>query len=815
MTAPIKQSSFAGGEIAPSMYGRTDLVKYETGLRQCRNMTILKHGGATGRPGTMYVGTAQNGGNQVRLIPFIFNETGLGQSYVLEFGNLYVGFYQNGGVVVSGGNPYTIVSPYLQADLQNLKFQESADVVTIVHPNYPPYELRRVSATNWTLTQIVFGPNIGTPTGVGVAGLAGTTPLTYFVTAFNAAGEESEPGEQTTLNLTVPVTSAPGTAVTITWAVVTGAVKYNVYSVLNGAIGYIGTGGDGLATSFIDYGYTPDFTNSPAIINMPFTGAGNYPSVVGYVQQRRGFASTINNPVGFWLSQPGLYANFNTHVIPDDSDAVIATVAGEEVNSIQAIIELKFMLLLTAGAELYVQGNGTGVVTASGINASVQSQYGCSTLRPLKVADVLLFNQALGSFIRDFSFDFSIDGYRGNDITIFSSHLFEGFTLSDWAFQKIPDSIVWAVRSDGILLACTYVREQQMLAWTRHDFNGGIVENVCAIPENGQYAVYLSIQRTIGGVTTRYIERMSSRIWSDPINATYLDCFSTFDGRNTGSTTMTLTATTTFTTGNTAYQQQLTLTASASFFTAGMVGDEIFLSDAEFENTEGSFGNQVRCIIQAYTSPTVVTVTPNKQVPGDLKLVPITTWAHAVKTVSGLGFLVGESVSVWADRFVVGSPLNNHVQKEYSVPLSGTITLDKCYSVIYVGLPMTQDVETLDMETSAGETILSKRKRQAKLAAYFYNTRSVFAGSENPDTNKNNTTDDPLFQMNELKRGGSRDNYDQPPQLVTDQDYIHEVTRWNKNGRIFLRNVDPVPFSVLAVVPAGDSPAPSPFYEKV
>lgn len=922
MAPPIKQCSFSGGEITPALYARTDHALYDKSLRTLRNMFSMRHGGVTGRPGTLYVGTTLNGGNQVRLIPFIFNETGLGQSYVLEFGNQYIAFYQNGGVVVSStktisgatqANPcvitatshgfsngdivtiggvsgmtqlnnatfiianvttntfslkdllgnaidstaygayvsggsaskiYTIATTYLQADLQNLQFAESADVVTITHPSYAPMELKRLGATNWTLTGLSFfsGNANNFVITASMGGTAGT-PVpwnNYFVGAVNSNGEE---GSVSFLQI-APASAAAfavasnATPVNLVWtAPVNGASYYKIYRFTqvgvgappyaNGPFGYIGQTTN---LRFTDNGITPDFTNAPPISPTLFGSTNNYPSTVGFVQQRRGFANTNTNPIGFWLSQPGDFSNFDIHVTPQDSDGIIATLAGEEVNAIQHILELKFMLMLTAGAEIYVQGNGSGVVTPSGINASTQSQYGCAPLRPLKVGDVILFNQALGSAIRDFSFDFSIDGYRGNDITVFATHLFEGYTLSDWAYQKLPDSIAWAVRSDGVLLSCTYVREQQILAWARHDFTNGTVENICSIPENGEYGVYLSIKRTINGQTVRYIERMSSRIWQgaaaevavgtansngDPIDATYLDCFVSFDGRNAGSTTMTLTASGAFQTGTTAYQQQLTLTASAGFFTSSMIGDQIFLQDAEWIATQGAEGNQIRCTIQAYTSSTIVTVTPSGVVPAEFQALPITIWARAVPTVSGLGYLKGQQVSVWADRYVVGSPLNYHLSTVYTVSSSGSITLDKPYSVIYVGLPIIQDFETLDLETSFGETILAKRKRQAKLAIYLLNSRTLFAGSENPDKNLDNVNDQALFQLYELKKGTSMVQYDQPPDLATDQDYIIEDTRYNKNGRIFIRNVDPTPLSILAVSPQGDSAAPSPFYEKV
>jgi hypothetical protein len=930
MSTPIKIVSFSGGEVSPLLYGRTDLTKYETGLRTLRNMIALRHGGATRRPGTQYVGTTLNNGDPVRLIPFIYNETGNGQSYVLEFGNLYVAFIQNGGYVLgtsplsislysvtknyslysyvrssigfnyisvvsnnlgnnihdtnywkllydwdistgysvgdfvrgmSGGNatgsyfictqansginpmsttspywslvasnysPYTIVSPFAQADLQTLNFSESADVLTIVHHNYAPRELRRLAATNWAFSTVVTKTATPKISNLSAYYNAGSLNYIYTVTGVSASGEESEGSSILVSNV---IAASAANPVQLFWN--TGGNSYSYYRVYmqptsNSANigGYIGSTA---SVNFFDTGINPDFTNTPPQANSLFASPNNYPSVVGFVQQRRFFANTINNPIGFWGSVTGSYSNFNTHVTPFDSDPIIGSIAGSEVNDIQAILELKFMLMMTAGAEIYVQGNGSGVVTPSSINASTQSQYGCSKLRPIKASDVIIFNQALGSYLRDFSFDFVISGYRGNDLSVFSSHLFEGSSLVDWDFQKIPDSILWAVRDDGILLGLTYVREQQILAWHRHDFQNGTVQNVCCIPENGTYAVYLTIERVINGNTVVYVERMSSRIWSDVLNATYLDCFSSYNGVNSGTMTMTLSSPSgSFRAQDdgTAYQQQLTLTASADYFNSGMVGDQIFLSDADFVENKGNMidpetgtnaltmpttGNQIRCTIISYTSPTQVTVTSNRAVSIDLQNTSILTWSRAVKKLTGLDYLIEQEVSVWADRFVVGSPLNSDLKTVYTVDSDGSITLDKCYSVIYVGLPITSDLETLDLETSFGETMLGRRKRTAKISFSLYQTRNLMGGSENPDSNVNNANGDPLFQLFELQEGTHRTTYDQPPEMVTDQDWVLIESRWNRNGRIFIRNVDPTPMTILAISPGGDYPVQSPY----
>jgi hypothetical protein len=51
----VIQRSFAGGEIAPALHARADLARYAIGLKTCRNMVVMRAGGATKRPGTQFV----------------------------------------------------------------------------------------------------------------------------------------------------------------------------------------------------------------------------------------------------------------------------------------------------------------------------------------------------------------------------------------------------------------------------------------------------------------------------------------------------------------------------------------------------------------------------------------------------------------------------------------------------------------------------------------------------------------------------------------------------------------------------------------
>lgn len=149
----IPINNFSSGELSPLLLARTDLAKYSNGCERLLNWLPLPYGGVRRRPGTRYVAEVKTSSKATRLVPFEFSTI---QAYMLEFGNLYIRFLKDGGQIVSGGSPVEVVSPYLEADLFQLKFAQSADTLYIVHPDYAPRKLTRSSHTAWTLSVINF-----------------------------------------------------------------------------------------------------------------------------------------------------------------------------------------------------------------------------------------------------------------------------------------------------------------------------------------------------------------------------------------------------------------------------------------------------------------------------------------------------------------------------------------------------------------------------------------------------------------------------------------------------------------------------------
>ncbi|MNJ26359.1 hypothetical protein D3C77_208370 [compost metagenome] len=763
------QPSFSAGEMAPATFARVDLGRYYTGLRTCRNFVVLPEGGVQNRSGTKFITEVKSSTARTRLIPFQYSTE---QTYILEFGNLYIRFITNGGQVVSGATPYEIASPYTTAQLRDLKFTQSADVMTIVHPSHAPRELSRLAPTNWTLTAIVFEPGIAAPTGLTASPRAGgsgdTTPYQYKVTSVSSVSEGSvESWASNTANVS-SWDDKPGA--TLSWAAVTGADHYNVYK--NRGTGRFGFVGQSDTTSFSDVNITPDGENTVPIGYNPFTG-GNNPSVVGYFQQRMVFAASASSPQTVWMSRTGDFHNFGYSEPNKDDDGIEFIIASRQVNKIRHLVSLRELLALTSGAEIAIAGSSDSGVTAENVSAVEQSYFGCSDVIPAIYANTALYIQARGGKLSTLAYNYVSDGFQPQDVSVLSSHLLRGYMIEDQAFTLAPNGVLWMVRNDGALIGFTFLPDQQVYAWHRHDTDGE-VESVASVPEGDEDVLYLIVRRTVNGATKRYIERMESRQLTKYESGEYaydraffVDCGLTYDGRQPGTATLT---------GGTdwKYPNPLTLTASSAPFTAGMVGRSLVMYGG---GSEENIGDLLTVRITAFTSASVVTVEPQTIVPESLRGTSATRWGIAATTITGLDHLEGKTVSALADGNVVPN----------AVVASGSITLDGPALVAHVGLPITADFETLDITLQNNQAFLGAKKRVNGVSVLCQESRGIFAG---PDSG----------HLREFKQR-STENYGEPIKLLTGRAEILIDAKWDESGRVFIRQSDPLPLTILGVMP--------------
>lgn len=310
---------------------------------------------------------------------------------------------------------------------------------------------------------------------------------------------------------TCTVTTATGLGAVIIPVIVSGAVV--AYIVQNNGADYQST----------DTLVVHDSGSGSGAAGTLVVGAqsGNYPAVPGYFQARRVYAGPLNNPDTLFLSQSGAYTNFDAATPPIDSDAITMTPWGQQVNGVQSLLAMPGGLIVATGLDAWQVAGTSGAgspLTPASESAQPQESNGFSPLlAPIRASYDILYVQELGYTVRDFQYNFFSNVYSGTDLSVLSNHMFEGFTLTSWAWSRIPWKVVWSVRNDGKLLSLTYDKELQLSGWGRHDTNG-LFQRVAVATEPPVDVPYFVVKRFIPGVNqwAYYIERMDNHFWSGP-----------------------------------------------------------------------------------------------------------------------------------------------------------------------------------------------------------------------------------------------------------------------------------------------------------
>tara|TARA_Y100000004_G_scaffold26305_1_gene26648 strand:+ start:1885 stop:4353 length:2469 start_codon:yes stop_codon:yes gene_type:complete len=805
--------SFSGGEISPEMFGRIDDAKFQQGAATMRNFVAKPQGPAENRPGFSFVREVKNSNQSVRLLSFTFSTV---QTMIIEMGNEYFRFHTQGqtlfysdGAAWNSGtnyaigdiakysgvnyyaktahsnsqppnatnwyamptnpNIYEIPHPYQQSELFDVHYVQSADVMTLVHPNHAPKELRRLSATKWELRTINFASPLASPTGVSVSAYIPSSSSTntdtyeaheYVVTAVasNLVDESAQSGSASVQN-NIYVTGAKNT---ISWNAVSGAAKYRVYKEQAGIYGFLG---ETTSTSIIDANIAPNFSRTPPIYENEFQSTNNYPGAVSYFEQRRVFAGTNNEPQTILMTKSGTESNLSFGLPIRDDDRIKFRVAAREANTIRHIVPLTNLLMLTGSAEWRVSSINSDAITPTSISVKPQSYVGANNAQPVIVNNSMVYAASRGGHVRELGYNWQANGFITGDLSLRAPHLFDNLTVTDMALSKAPIPIVWFISSNGKLLGFTYVPEQTIGAWHQHDTDGTF-ESVAVVSEGNDDVLYCVVKRTINGATKKYVERLGTRLFEQARDCFFVDCGSTYNGTNTNTNqTVTISGGTNYTRG-----ESVTITANYNLFNAPPslddVGDAIVLI---------SGSNYYRCNITATSSATVATVKLDVDLPANLRNTGITTYEVARNVISNLDHLEGKTVSILADAAV-------HPQRVVS---GGSITLDRASSVVHVGLEYQSDLQTMPMSLQTEAFGQGRVKNLNHVWLRVLESSGIFAG---PSADK----------LVEAKQR-TTEPYGAPPRLKTEDIKIMLTPSWQDNGQIFVRQTDPLPLTIVGM----------------
>lgn len=537
MADSVIQRSFVAGELAPAFGARADLSQYLAGLRECRNFFVRRTGGVSNRAGTKFLGEWKDSSVQGKLFKFVF---GFNDVFLIEAGEDYFRFWKDDALVMDGSDIFEVVTPYAAADLPLLRFVQSGTTATLTHKDYAPRQLvwGGASDTDFTLELVVTAPGIAAPANLLAESFddcdAGPLVRAYKVTAvLTDTLEESLPSTPAVLPavLTEPTEATPDA---LSWDAVAGAVEYRIYMDphQNGTFGYLQTA-IGQVT-FLNTGFAPDFYRTPPQARVLFVGANSYPHAAAYYLQRRIFANSHAAVEKVWASLIGFLSNFSIRSPLLEGDAVTFDLAANDVQAIQHMVPLGRLVLLTDNGEWVVNGDEAGALTPFQINARQRGYTGSSALPPVIVGSSIIFVQARATVVKELRFSEG-GGLDEKELSLYADHLFKTHNLNQLTYAKLPDSIVWATRSDGALLGMTYLPEFNIWGWHKHDTGiSDAFEDVLALPDQeGEDSVYLSVRRTIDGNVVRYIEKFASRKVVSLPECIFMDASVTVQGPTT------------------------------------------------------------------------------------------------------------------------------------------------------------------------------------------------------------------------------------------------------------------------------------------
>jgi hypothetical protein len=764
----VQLTNFTGGELSPRLDGRNDLAKYSSGCATLENLVVYPHGSAARRPGTNFVAEVKDSTKKTRLIPFEFSTT---QTYMLEFGNQYIRFYKDNGQILSGGSAYEISTPYLEAELFDLKFAQSADVMYICHPNHEVEKLSRTGHTSWSLTDVDFldGPYLDTNISTTTISMSAHTVGTgRTLTASAVTGINSGSGFLTTdVGRLVRFRNGYGK---ITARTSTTVVTLEILEDM------------GSSSSSIDWSLGA------------FSDTTGHPSCVTFFEQRLVFAATLNNPQTVYFSKSGDYENMDANIggtIADD-DAIIYTIASNQVNAIRFMTATRTLIIGTAGGEFAVSGGGAdNAITPTNILIKKQSNHGAANVDAIAVGNATLFLQRARRKIRELAFNFDVDGYVAPDMTILAEHITEG-GLTQVAYQQEPNQIIYATREDGELVGLTYQREQQVTAWHRHIFGGRFGIATITVSDYANIANKTKLTLTKSDGTTVDFDSTTGTAGTNE--------FKTETNNNTTATNLknAINAHANFTA--TVSSAVVTITETAHEATG-------YLTIKSFDKTRLTATNEGKAVVDSvaviptddkeYQTWVIVKRTVNGATKRYVEYLneldfdetdntsfnfldsALSYSGSAVTNLSGLSHLEGQVVSILADGAT-------HPNKTVS---SGAITLDRSAKDVKIGLAFTSLLQTMRLDAGSQDgTSQGKTKRIYDITVRMYETIGIEVG---PD----------LDNMERIPFRSSANLMDEGIPPFTGDKEIEFRGNYETDGFIYVRQTQPLPFTILSLYP--------------
>lgn len=808
------QSSFTGGELTPELHERNTLEKFRTGLKRARNVYVGKTGRIIGRQGLMFKKATKHSLTRASIL---YAPATLG-GMVIEFGHLYMRVYDmNDEASIASPEEYT--HNITEDDLADVHFTCKAHTLpgvgTFGHVciflngqnvlqaslSLPGYDITITeSLSNQSAGPVLFA---NTTTGTGYAvDYVFTTVTTGVESIQSAKFTDSFPqavGEQNSMTVT------------------TGDVdEMRVYRrpASGGAYGYIGSAYEVTANkmTFIDNGVEADYTHSPPEHTSTFeddsdaialtVNGRNLNAKTGIFYQGRLIVSGGNNKEAIHASRiiPRLFNSIDfTRDYPLNAECGLTLKCGTDGGAyVERFLDIGSLVAFTSAG---VYSNEKGALTPDNIAMIKRADYVIDDrVPPLAVPGGVFFVDRATNAVTLIRASEEYASFLGEDVSIFSNHLFEGKRVVSWAFcgGKIP--LIVAVMDDGSLNSFTYERDQQMRAWTRHDTDGYFESIAKYKDSNGDERLICIVRRDNG----RYLEVFPDRFFEDIKDQFCVDSGVSFSNILNDFTVTRATITVTPRTAE-DFEGQLNLTSDQATFT---VGSDQVASGAVYKVFD-SKGVAHRLDFVSRVSDNRVIVQPVGA--WDPTITEIEDLYLCYTTLTGLDHLNGVSVSILRDGYVEASPLNQDPNNQYDdiVVQSGECTLSEPGAIVHVGRPYVCDVETLNVDTLEQKPTQLESKICSRVFVTVYKSRGLYVAAYFPQDVDSLDELDTNAGMQSLERFFVREKSEQNDDLIGNRPKLPQNRKacvatpndWDTGGRVCIRQVDPLAFEILSIIP--------------
>jgi hypothetical protein len=235
-----------------------------------------------------------------------------------------------------------------------------------------------------------------------------------------------------------------------------------------------------------------------------------FPRACALHQQRLVLAGCAAEPQKVWGSAINDFNNFQYLDFEDAAYAVL--VAAQEANPIVWLASQEGLIVGTEGDEWLMDSGDAVISPTNPPNSKRKTKFGSADMQAQLVGSVVLFIQRGGRAMREYVFAFDEQGYKAPDLTQLSDHMTRS-GITQFCFAQNPDSTIWAVTADGRLLSCTYRRESEVVAWAQHPIDGAVESVATIYGATDADEIWCIVRRTIGGVTSRHVERFDPAHW--------------------------------------------------------------------------------------------------------------------------------------------------------------------------------------------------------------------------------------------------------------------------------------------------------------